>query len=125
MRNEESKLQIACVKWFRYQYPEYARQLFAVPNGGNRNLITAKILKAEGVLPGVADLIFLKPNAEYHALCIEMKYGKGKQSELQKEWQFIIEGHGYKYEVCNSLESFINTINTYINGNEQDSKTIR
>lgn len=117
MRNEESKIQISCVKWFRYQYPEYASLLFAVPNGGNRNLITAKIMKAEGVLSGVSDLIFLKPNSKFHALCIEMKQGKGKQSQNQKEWQFVVEGHGYKYVVCYSLEEFMNTINEYIHGN--------
>lgn len=113
MRNEESKLQINCVKWFRYQYPEYNKLLFAVPNGGNRSPITAKILKAEGVVAGVADLIFLKPNKDFHALLIEMKHGKNKQSEHQKEFQFVAESHGYKYELCYSFEEFQQIINNY------------
>lgn len=115
MRNEESRLQIACVRWFRYQYPEYARLLFAVPNGGQRSAVTAKIMKAEGVVSGVADLILMKPSRQYHALCIEMKTDKGRQSDNQKDWQFVIESHGYNYVICRTLEEFINTINKHIN----------
>ena len=58
MRNKqsESQLQSECVRWFRYQYPEFKNVLFAIPNGGKRNISTAKRLKSEGVVPGVADL---------------------------------------------------------------------
>ena len=52
MRHLESKLQQAMVKWFRLRHPDL--MLFHIPNGGKRSPITAKILKAEGVLPGVA-----------------------------------------------------------------------
>lgn len=114
MKNEESKIQIGCVKWFRYQYPEYARQLFSVPNGGQRSAITAKIMKAEGVVPGVADLILLKPSKQHHALCIEMKTDKGRQSDNQKEWQFVVESHGYKYVICRSIADFIDEITKYL-----------
>ena len=34
MRHDESRIQAACVKWFRLQYPHFAPNLFAVPNGG-------------------------------------------------------------------------------------------
>jgi hypothetical protein len=44
----ESKLQIAMVKWFRLQYPDYV--LYAIPNGGNRSAITGAIIKAEGTI---------------------------------------------------------------------------
>jgi hypothetical protein len=62
-RHEESRLQRACVQWFRLQYP--AHTLFAIPNGGKRNAREAGILKAEGVLPGVADLFLMYPNKGY------------------------------------------------------------
>ena len=68
MKNVESKIQIACVNWFRYQYPKYKKLLFSVPNGGARNSITGAILKMEGALAGVSDLIFLKPN-RFMAAC--------------------------------------------------------
>ena len=81
MKQLESKLQILCVKWFRLQFPNVL--IFSIPNGGQRSLITAKILKAEGTVSGVADLQILKAKKGYNGLFIEMKYGKGKQSENQ------------------------------------------
>ena len=77
-RHKESTLQIACVKWFNAIYPEHQGLLFSVPNGGQRNAITAKIMKAEGVVAGVSDLILFMPRRRYHALCIEMKVDTNK-----------------------------------------------
>lgn len=114
MRTRESKLQEACVNWFRYQYPQYRELLFAVPNGGWRNKTVAAILKAEGVVPGVSDLILLKSNGQYHSLCIEMKTPVGRQSERQKAWQRQAEAEGNKYVVCHSFEAFMNTVNNYL-----------
>lgn len=111
-KHEESKLQIACVTWFRLQYPNHV--LFAVPNGGFRNGKEAKILKAEGVLAGVPDLFLMFPNHGYMGMFIEMKYGKGKQSPDQVVFQENAERMGYKYILINSLEDFTKIINSYI-----------
>ncbi len=116
MSNEESRIQQACVKWFRYQYPQHARLLFAVPNGGARSAITAAILKGEGVVAGVADLILFLPRQGRHALCIEMKTAKGRQSPEQKEWQRQVEEQGYMYIVCRNVDSFIEDVRAYIDG---------
>lgn len=105
MKQQESQLQSACVRWFRYQYPQCV--IFAVPNGGSRNALEAKRLQQEGVLAGVSDLIILAPN---QTLFIEMKHGKGKQTNKQKEFQKKIESLGFKYCVCNSFETFEQTI---------------
>lgn len=110
----ESQLQQNCIRWFRLQYPKYGRLLFAVPNGHKRNIVTAVKLKKEGVVAGVSDLILLVPNYTYHGLCIEMKIGKGKQTESQKEFQSDVEQMGYKYSVCRTLDEFTNLINNYI-----------
>lgn len=118
MKNEESRIQQACVRWFRFQYPKLL--LFAVPNGGNRNAITGAILKAEGVLAGVSDLILMHPAGGYHGLCIEMKTPKGRQQESQKEFQQLVEGAGYKYIICRSLDSFVTEIREYLNSQGQD-----
>lgn len=114
MRNVESKIQIACVNWFRYKYPQYKKILFSVPNGGVRNSITGAILKMEGALSGVSDLILLKPNRFYGCLCIEMKQPKGRQQESQKEWQKAVESVGNKYVVCRSLDEFMNAVEDYL-----------
>ncbi|WP_404812057.1 VRR-NUC domain-containing protein [Capnocytophaga canimorsus] len=105
MKQHESKLQSACVRWFRYQYPQYV--IFAVPNGGSRNTLEAKRLQQEGVLAGVSDLIVIAPNK---TLFIEMKHGKGKQTNKQKEFQKQVQQLGYSYFLCNSFETFEQTI---------------
>lgn len=120
MNQEEHNLQVACVRWFRLQYPDLAPLLFAVPNGGARSKATAGKLKAEGVVPGVADLILLVPRIEegcknmWHALCIEMKTPTGRQSAEQGLWQLKVEQHGYKYAVVRSLDEFIALVNGYL-----------
>jgi hypothetical protein len=114
MKQEEHKLQVACINWFRLQYPQYARLLFAIPNGGNRNLITAVRLKQEGVIAGIPDLFFAKPTAKFSGLFIEMKAGKNKPTALQQEQMNILWHSGYKCEVCNGFEQFIQIINEYL-----------
>lgn len=123
MRHEESKIQRACVAWFRYQYPNLASLLFAVPNGGARGAVEAAIMKGEGVTPGVADLLFLYPKGEHHGLCIEMKTQSksSRQSPSQKRWQQEVEKQGYLYKVCRSVDDFIETINNYINTKHNDN----
>lgn len=126
MREEEHNIQAACVRWFNLQWPEYRGLLFSVPNGGARSKATAGKLKAEGVVAGVSDLILLVPKyntyvyfggemtLSYHALCIEMKTAKGRQSPEQHEWQAKVEGEGYRYAVCRSLDEFMAVVNGYL-----------
>ena len=128
MNQEEHNIQCACVRWFNYQWPEYRGLLFAVPNGGARSKATAGKLKAEGVVPGVADLILLVPDNyetlatprsgtwyhSIHALCIEMKTEKGYQSPEQKEWAEKVRKYGYRYVVVRSLDEFIAVVNDHL-----------
>lgn len=114
MRHEESKLQQACIRWFRIAYPEMSQLLFAVPNGYKTSLSQARIAKAEGMLAGVADLILLTPAEPYHALCIEMKTAKGRQQPSQKAFQTNVEAAGYKYVICRSFNDFRHEICTYM-----------
>ena len=72
------------------------------------------MLKAEGVLAGVADLFLMFPVKQFHGLFIEMKTDKGRQSESQQEFQTLAESNGYKYVVCRSFEDFKNEILTYL-----------
>lgn len=116
MNNEESRIQRTCVKWFRLARPAMKQLLFAVPNGGARNAATGAVLKAEGVLSGVADLILLirSPDGRYGSLCIEMKTRKGRQRDTQREWQEAAEKAGNKYVICRSLDEFRHEIDDYL-----------
>ena len=113
-RDLEHKLQSACVRWYRLQYPKMKHNLFSVPNGGKRDAATAAKLKDEGALAGVADLILLKSNRFYGALLIEMKTPEGRQSESQKDWQQKITNDGYKYVVVRSFEDFQREVRQYL-----------
>ena len=70
-------------------------------------------MKAEGVIPGVSDLLLLIPSRQYHGLCIEFKTDKGRQSEAQKEWQRAVEAQGYCYKVVRSLDEWIDLLAWY------------
>ena len=113
--DEEHRIQCACVRWFNVQYPKLHGRLFAVPNGGRRDATTAAKLKAEGVVPGVADLVLLISNRDYGALLIEMKTPKGRQSDSQKKWEMAVCANAeYKYVVCRSLDDFIREVDSYL-----------
>lgn len=113
--DEEHRIQCACVRWFSLRFPKLKGRLFAVPNGGARDVVTGAKLKEEGVVAGVSDLIFLKSNRDYGALLIEMKKPKGVQSASQKEWQKKVTENGeFKYVVCRSLEDFMREITDYL-----------
>lgn len=81
--------QRALVAWFRQTYPD--QTLFAIPNGGQRNPATAARLRAEGVLTGVPDLLWLE------ARCwIEMKTPTGRLAPSQREFLARAEAAGYR-----------------------------
>lgn len=114
-RRDEHSLQCACVHWFHLRFPKLRGRLFAVPNGGRRDAVTAARLKDEGVIAGVADLILLKSNSEFGALLIEMKTSAGRQSDSQKQWQNIVCADGeYKYVVCRSFDDFSHEVENYL-----------
>ena len=104
----ESQIQKACVKWFDAQYPELYYNLWAVPNGGARNAVTGANLKAEGVRPGVSDLMFLYQGTLY---CIEMKKPGGNQSESQKEFELKMKQEIFaRYILIDNLDDFMRLI---------------
>ena len=112
----ESRLQCSCVQWFRLQHADKRLLLFAVPNGGFRIASEAARLYAEGVVPGVSDLIYLEPRGGYGALCIEMKttLTGSRQSDRQKEWQKAVEAVGIRYVICRTLEEFMKEVEDYL-----------
>lgn len=96
----------------------YQKLLFAVPNGGHRHISEAKRLKAEGVRPGVADLMLSIPGKNNHGLYIEMKTSKGKMSDEQKEFARAVIKQGYRYVVCRKYSNFQELINRHIRKQE-------
>lgn len=99
--------QVMFVARFRAAFPKFARLLYAVPNGGRRSRMEAASLKAEGVQPGVPDLVLAVARGEYHGLYIEMKRpdGKGRVSKDQKVQIALLREQGYCVEVCLNAKS--------------------
>lgn len=118
MKNIESKIQSQCVAWFRMQYPKLV--LFAIPNGGKRNVITATIMKREGVLKGVPDLFLAKPSGQYCGLFIEMKKPRGALTKDQKNIHATLLVEGYGVIICRSLDEFIFWVNEYLQVNSHN-----
>lgn len=109
-RHLEESIQVACVKWFRLQYPNLV--IFAVPNGGSRNLYEAKNMKESGTLAGVADLVIVGNGGR--VLFVEMKAGKNKQEDSQVLFQNKVEKLGHKYIICRSREQFMKEVDLWV-----------
>lgn len=74
------------------------------PNEGKRHPITAMIMKAMGMIPGVADYTFTWRGGSGH---IELKTAKNTQSDYQKDYEKWCEASGVPYEVCRTpIEGF-------------------
>lgn len=107
------------------QVPE-VQWAFHVPNGGHRHISVAAQLKAQGVKPGVPDILIPVPSVvlmdsktaalyvqankitaplSYLGLAIELKVGKNKQSEEQKRWQARFQQSGWRAVVCYGWEA--------------------
>ena len=115
-QNEEHYMQCAEVRYMRAKHPDLSHIFFSVPNGTKRTSQQTQWLKDEGLVPGVSDMILLKPNSLHGYLCIENKTPKGKQSPEQVLFQEAVERNGGKYIVIRSLDEFMNAIEKYLNG---------
>jgi hypothetical protein len=116
-RNEEEhNSQVALFQWAELEqrrYPELAL-MFAVPNGGLRNKVVAKKLKAEGEKAGVLDVWLPVARGGWHGLVIEMKSKKGKVEPKQKWWIENLTVQKYMVVVCYSFDEAMVTLKAYL-----------
>jgi hypothetical protein len=85
-----------------------------IPNEGKRSARVGAEMKRQGLRPGFPDLFIPLPMKEFHGLFIEMKYGKNKLTDNQKEWLTLLVKNGYACAVCYSADEAINNINSYL-----------
>lgn len=124
MNNEESRMQCAAIEridhLFRLHYPQYMIELedskkrkrkvapiYATPNGSNRKIVTAAILKREGVRSGIPDLTLPIPSKFCHGLYIEVKTEKGRMSNNQSSWKAFLDKVGYNTMICRSADEIL------------------
>lgn len=93
MKHVESAHQQAYVA--RCRMHPIAKRVFAIPNGGKRNKITAAILKAEGVLAGVPDLCLPVHAGSCFGLWVEFKSPDGRLSKDQADYAGFLVAMGH------------------------------
>lgn len=99
----EDQLQAACFQWAWNNYPQTRRLLWAVPNGGSRDVREGLKLRACGVIPGVWDMHLF-----YHGklTVFELKVGRNQQSPQQVAWGVLVATHGATCFEIRTLEEF-------------------
>jgi hypothetical protein len=107
--------QAGFVQWFRAKWPRVL--IFAIPNGGKRNISTAKKLKLEGVVPGVPDLFI-----PAWGIWIEMKRQKGgRTSSDQDDMISYLESIGHRvivgYGATDASDKLLSLLNMGRGGN--------
>lgn len=119
-RDSEHSQQVALFAWAAMnvgKYPALA-YMFAIPNGGLRDVRTATSLKAEGVKAGVSDIFlpFHNKFTHYSGCFIEMKWGKNKPTAEQIEFMEYATAAGYYCKVCYSWIEARDTLIAYLEG---------
>lgn len=112
----EHDAQCALIQWRDLLAPRCPALglLYAIPNGGKRDVVTATRLKAEGVTAGVPDLCLPVAREGYHGLYIEMKIPGGRVSPAQRQWLAALEAEGYMTAVCYSWPEAARVIARYL-----------
>ncbi len=116
MRCSEDTEQIRVMEWAaraECRYPEL-RWLHHIPNGGARSSSEAVKLKRMGGKRGISDLHLPYPHGRYHALYIEMKYGKNVTTQEQREFLCDMKEADNLVAVCHDTQSAIDLIERYV-----------
>lgn len=127
----EDSLTIACVRWFRLQYPREV--IYHVPNerntkrriAGDRWVTTGEgaKLKRMGVKKGVSDLVIPAPSNYYNGFYVEIKTETWKSGKKVKSYptkeqrEFLRAMHDYEYAVAVvwNFEEFQSYVSRYMN----------
>ncbi len=110
----ESQLQRAVAKVLDYSGLLWCH----VPNGGKRSIITASIMKAEGVKRGVPDILIFDRGTVGNGtsegfgrpLAIELKVGKNKPGPEQVQWHAELTKRKWRVEVCYTLDAVMEVL---------------
>lgn len=116
VRRSEHDEQVAVIEWAEWearQWPEL-RNLFAVPNAGQRHPAVGRKMRKEGLKRGVPDLFLDVPRGRYHGLRIEMKVRPNTLTPEQQDWMTRLTDQGYYVAVCYGAEPAIRTIKAYL-----------
>ena len=101
--------QVAFCQYLDFVHVTY----FAVPNGSNKSMTARRKFKAEGLKPGVPDMVLLFEGGE--TVFIEMKRKSGGTvSKDQKEWLERLRVLGFNAYVCKGAKEAIEAVQKYL-----------
>jgi len=103
-------------QWAAYRLPVYPELalMFAIPNGGQRNIVVANKLKAEGVKAGVPDVCLPVARGGYHGLFLELKHGRNRATAEQSYWLERLTAQGYRAVVVHEFEGARDALIDYL-----------
>lgn len=115
--------QVAVVEYLQRTYPDVL--FWSTPNGarlasGKDHRLAAirmAMLKREGLLPGVSDLIIFEPRGKYSAMFLEMKRGDGGSGASENQMWFLreVEARGAFGAVADGFEAARELLDNYLN----------
>jgi hypothetical protein len=105
----EHSLQVQLLKILTYALRPDIR-VIAIPNQSNRHINNAVKMKAEGIMRGVTDLLFLFPIDEGAVGWLEMKTRKGALSDHQIGFSAICARLGHRWALARSVEEAIDVL---------------
>lgn len=113
----EHQIQAAFIKEIRIletRYPEL-RTLFAVPNAAKRSFKLAAMLKAEGMLSGVPDIILPVARKGFNGLMIEFKKPvTGRLTGSQQLYIDLVVKENWLVVVMTDAQAAIDTVKNYL-----------
>lgn len=113
----EHQIQAAFIKEIRLlekRFPELGT-MFAVPNAAKRSFKLAAMLKAEGMLGGVPDIVFPAPRMGFNGLMLEFKKPlTGKLTQAQKDYIALIVKENWMVVVVTDADEAIRIVKNYL-----------
>ena len=122
---DEAVIQKHLIEWWAYSCRRFdceEDELYAVPNGEKRDIVTGARLKAQGVRRGVPDLQLDVPKfgkylgKEFHGLRLELKKPDGRVSPEQSKVLNRLRRRGHCSVVAYSYEAGCAALIQYCSG---------
>ena len=113
MKASEHQIQVAFVEWLAVSRIPDIELAHATPNGGARNIVVARKLKAEGLKPGVPDWQWPVARGAFIGLAIEFKADGGNPSKEQRERIDALQRAGWCAVLCWDWRAAARTVQGY------------
>ena len=115
-QRKEQSFQQACAGWLKHALCEadVPQIFYHVANERKASVRQMSLLKLQGVLSGVSDVVLPLKSGEYSGVYCELKTKVGCPSKNQKAFLNAVSEQGYLAVVINDFETFKDVFSYYI-----------